>query len=35
MEWMRETNEMRLAYSDALIERGRADESASAWWRPT
>ena len=26
MEWMRETNEMRLAYSDALIERGRADE---------
>ena len=26
MEWMRETNEMRLAYSDALIERGRVDE---------
>lgn len=26
MEWRRETNEMRLAYSDALIERGRADE---------
>lgn len=26
MEWMRETNEMRLAYSDALIERGREDE---------
>ena len=26
MDWMRETNEMRLAYSDALIERGRVDE---------
>lgn len=26
MEWMREKNEMRLAYSDALIERGRVDE---------
>ena len=24
MEWMRETNEMRLAYSDALIERFKA-----------
>ncbi len=25
MEWTREKNEMRLAYSDALIERGRTD----------
>ena len=34
MDWKREASEMRLAYSDSLIEFAKKKTTAFLWWKP-